>query len=523
MQIGLPMSTRFPGRRFSVRRLFIFVAVVIALVCGTVLAVAYQVQAFKPLRTPWTGGYVDVTETPTFQLESRTGSGQKNLVLAFIVADDGTCSPSWGNYYTPDEANTDLDLDRRIAQFHKSGRTLMLSFGGAHNTDLARACSSAPELADAMGSVIDRYGARAIDLDIEGDALDDVASQKLRSDAVRILQERMSDRGETLAVWLTLPADRAGLTNRGVGVVQQALQSGVNLTGVNLMTMNFGVPSNQVSLADLSTQALQAAHGQITRTLLMSGRIATAPQVWGMLGATPMVGQNDEVDEVFTIEDAIALHSFAQANNLGRLSFWSLNRDQQCDSNYADWQTAVNFCSGIAQDTLEFDAILSSMRDGGADQVLADQVPALPQSSGTLSGADDPATSPYPVWSAQHNYVEGERVVWRHNVYVALWANRDYMPDAVDAQGQTAWRLVGPVLPGETPRELPTVPAGTFPAWDAQAIYDTPDRVEYEGVIYEAKWWTQADSPAASAGSDSSPWRPLTEAEIQEILGADRP
>ena len=40
-----------------------------------------------------------------------------------------------------------------------------------------------------------------------------------------------------------------------------------------------------------------------------------------------------------------------------------------------------------------------------------------------------------------------------------------------------------------------------------------------DGVPYEAKWWTQGDSPeAASSDPDNSPWAALTTDQIQKIL-----
>ena len=48
------------------------------------------------------------------------------------------------------------------------------------------------------------------------------------------------------------------------------------------------------------------------------------------IGVTPMIGQNDDPAEVFTEADAHTLVSFAQQNHLGRLAFWSVDRDQAC-------------------------------------------------------------------------------------------------------------------------------------------------------------------------------------------------
>ncbi len=516
------MSKRFPGMRFSVRRLLIAMFVAVAVAVGAVVAIAYQFQSLKPLNTPWTGGYVDVTETPTFEIETATGSGQRNPVLSFIVSNDGDCEATWGGYYTLDEAEDTLDLDRRIAQIHRSGRTPVLSFGGRDNEDLIQACDSASASAAAMWAAVSRYDINTIDMDVEGDTLASPEDRTERAKAVKELVDMAAEEGTELAVWLTLPADVNGLTNDGLTTVDSFLKADVTLSGVNLMTMNFGIPSTERSMAAMSEEALESAHSQFTRVLLANGTLVTPQQVWTMLGATPMIGQNDEADEVFTKQDAVDLHSFAQNKTLGRLSFWSLNRDRSCDSNYADLGTAVNFCSGVNQEPLEFDGILSSQREGTAHQIperdLSDEE-VQPQSLQS-GGVDDPGTSPYPVWKATSTYAAGDKVVWRHNVYTARWTNRGNAPDEVDENGQSAWRLVGPVLEGEEPRPSPTLPEGTYADWSPEAIYNSGDRVMFDGRGYEAKWWTQGDSPAASADTEASPWRILTDEEVEEAGGA---
>jgi chitinase len=79
------------------------------------------------------------------------------------------------------------------------------------------------------------------------------------------------------------------------------------------------------------------------------------------------------------------------------------------------------------------------------------------------------------------------------------------------------------VLPGETPIPQPTLPAGTYPNWSTATAYDKGARVLFDGVSFEAKWWTQGDSPAAAADdADSSPWAPLSQADVVKILQGTR-
>jgi chitinase len=132
---------------------------------------------------------------------------------------------------------------------------------------------------------------------------------------------------------------------------------------------------------------------------------------------------------------------------------------------------------------------------------------------------DNPKTSPYPVWAEANSYLEGTKIVWHHNVYVAKWWTQGDIPDnPVLNSWQTPWQLVGPVLKGEKPIVEPTVPVGTYADWDGATVYNTGDRAIFDGVPYQAKWWTQGDSPAAaSSNPDSSPWTPLTIVQINQI------
>jgi len=74
-------------------------------------------------------------------------------------------------------------------------------------------------------------------------------------------------------------------------------------------------------------------------------------------------------------------------------------------------------------------------------------------------------------------------------------------------------------LPGEKPIPQATLPKGTYPQWDGRAIYEGGERVLFEGIPYQAKWWNQGESPAvASLDPDTSPWIPLSHTQIIEIL-----
>ena len=136
--------------------------------------------------------------------------------------------------------------------------------------------------------------------------------------------------------------------------------------------------------------------------------------------------------------------------------------------------------------------------------------------------SDNPSTSPYPVWSENTAYTAGERIVWHSNVYEAKWWTRADTPDDPVLQGTaTPWRIIGPVLAADRPTPQLTAPAGTAPAWQPATVYRKGARVLFEGRVFEAKWWTQTDSPeAALQGSPESPWSKLRDEELMKLMAA---
>ena len=197
---------------------------------------------------------------------------------------------------------------------------------------------------------------------------------------------------------------------------------------------------------------------------------------------------------------------------------WSLNRDTTCGPNYVDLKRVSDACSGIDQGDVKFADVLSEGFVGQIDSVAGVVTTAEPQDP--AEDLDDPETSPYPIWNPEFAYLAGSKVVWYRNVYEAKWWNRGELPDnPVLNEWETPWTLIGPVLEGEKPVEIPTLPYGVYPEWEGTEIYDRGARILFEEAAYEAKWWTQGDSPAAyAAGPDSSPWTPVRLDEINEIL-----
>ncbi|MCR2763278.1 glycosyl hydrolase family 18 [Microbacterium sp. zg.B48] len=508
---------RHAGQRLSPWRVSAAVIAVLAVV-GAGIAVPMfangQASAESTVKAAprWFGGYFDVTAAPVSEMPTSASGAPSNVVLAFIVAEaEDSCVPSWGTYYGLEEAATALDLDRRVARMRQKDAEVAVSFGGALNTELAGACRTVDDLADAYEAVIDRYDIEMIDLDVEGENLADTVAGVRRAEAVAQLQEKRRKKGEDLIVWLTLPVATHGLTDAGLASVDQMLTAGVELGGVNVMTMDYGIDLEGASMADAAISALKATHTQLSALYRRHEISLPRAGAWSVLGATPMIGQNDVAGEVFTLDDAEELNDFAAENSLDRMSMWSVNRDRTCGANYPNTEIVSDSCSGVDQGDRTFAALLSAGFDGRPTSTPAQTQRPAPVVK------DDPDTSPYPVWSKNLAYSTAVRVVWHGNVYAAKWWTRGGAePDDPTLDGTaTAWTLVGPVLRDDEPFSLPTAAPGTYPEWSATGIYVAGDRVLYKGTAFVAKWWTQGEDPSLGiTDHDRSPWE-LVEAEAE--------
>ena len=519
---GLLDTTKRSRRRLSLPRLVVATVTTAALAAGGFVGVQQLTAAAEITSQTWFAGYADVTATPSFAFESPASKAGKNVVLSFVVSTPGdVCTPSWGAAYSLDEAANSLDLDRRIARLQQNGGEIAVSFGGQANDELATNCTSLTQLAAAYASVVDRYRVSTIDVDVEGANLTNRAANERRAAALAMLQTERRAAGKQLAIWLTLPVAPTGLDQSGQNAVRDTLAKKVDLAGVNAMTMDYG-SSLKPGTSELqgSTQALTSTQRQLGVLYRQAGIRLSDKTLWSKIGATPMIGQNDVQAEVFPLTSATGLNEFARAHSIGRISMWSLNRDRTCGSNYVALKIASDSCSGVMQGKVAFADLLSASIKGSPKFSAAVVTTSEPVNA--IQGKDEPATSPYAIWQDSNSYLEGTKIVWHHNVYQAKWWTRGNLPDnPVLNEWETPWLLVGPVLPGEKPIVVPTLPAGTYPNWTGANQFDKGARVLFDGVPFEAKWWNQAESPeAASANPDSSPWVPLTLTQIKEVAAA---
>jgi chitinase len=503
-----------PPRELSVIRVVILLIVLCAVGFGAWKLISRETPAAdaKSDAVPVYSPYVDVTNTPTYPFQLPSSNPVASVYLAFVVSDkEEPCTPSWGTFYTLDGAEQGLDLDARAAQLRSQGGSVMISYGGQANTELAVDCTDPTRLQQAYLEPIQRYRAKAIDLDIEGAGLADSAANARRATAIAAVQKELAAEKKPLKVWMTLPVSSSGLTGEGIAAVRAMLKKGVKLAGVNAMTMDFG-PGEGAEKEMLGTveSALEATQAQVQTLWRGAGLTTGASLAWAHVGVTPMLGVNDVTAQRFTIADARGLTKFVKARGISRVSAWSLNRDSQCGGAFAKVGELSNTCSGVVQKPLEFTEIFSGLRGTRTADTEEAQASVAPQSNPN-EVTDDPATSPYPIWQSSAAYASGYKVVWQGTIYEAAWWNQGTVPGTAAGDSPAGpWQPIGPVPPGSKAPKLVKLVPGKVPSWSPNKVYHQGDQAGFHGLPYQARFYTQGEQPVAQLPAEASaPWEPL--------------
>jgi len=239
----------------------------------------------------------------------KAATGLKYYTLAFLIPQSG-CTPEW-----EDDGSGVGAFASQISAIQASGGNVIISFGGESGGELAQTCTNVSQLTAAYQNVVNTYGVTRLDFDIEGSVLPDTAATSVRDQALAALQAE----DPSVQVDFTLAVSPQGLptgTGSEYALLQDAKAKGVKVSIVNLMTMDFG--NGQNPLADAESAA-QGAAGQLSSLYGISTSAA-----YGMMGLTPIAGQNDD-NEYFSTSNASTLESFAASNGVAELSFWEVD------------------------------------------------------------------------------------------------------------------------------------------------------------------------------------------------------
>jgi len=287
--------------------------------------------------------YLDVVLWPTPDAAAiAKEAGLKAMTLAFLVEDPERTGLCWGGQPT-----YPVDwMQSQTKALAKAGVTFDVSIGGATGQDIA-ASLEAQVAADAYAKAWRELRPRFLDFDIEGAAVMDVLQHQVRLEALAIANEQVVAEGlPKIRYTMTLAVMPEGLPAAALDLLEMAQKSKRGCPDeVRIMAMDYG--SSYVDMGVSAIQAAEAASKQLQEAVIV----------------VPMIGQNDIMEEVFSLDDAQMLASYAAAHPqvVSGLSAWSLGRDRPCEkANLCkDDITASPSCSGVQQAPYEFSGILS--------------------------------------------------------------------------------------------------------------------------------------------------------------------
>ncbi|MET8081923.1 chitinase [Streptomyces sp. NPDC005303] len=304
-----------------------------------------------PYFESWTGG------SPA---ALAAASGNKYLTLAFLqTATAGSCTAYWNGQ--TDQPISKATFGRDIATIQARGGDVIPSFGGwtadTTGTELADSCTSVDAVADVFKSLVTTYGITRIDLDVEGDSINNAAGIDRRNKAIAKVQRWAGRTGRTVQFSYTLPTSTHGLEANGLAVLQNAVDNHARVDVVNLMTFDYYDGATHDMAADTATAA-EGLHAQLAA--LHPDK--SSAKLWSMIGIIEMPGIDDYgPEETFTVENALAVEKWAEAKRINTLSFWALQRD----NGGCPGTGGSDSCSGIAQDTWAFSHAFEKFTSGG--------------------------------------------------------------------------------------------------------------------------------------------------------------
>jgi chitinase len=266
-------------------------------------------------------------------------TGNSQLTMAFILAQGG-CTPAWDGQ-RPLKGGQD---EQTIKAVQEAGGDITPSFGGWSGSKLEEQCGSAEELAGAYQEVIDAYGLKSIDIDIEASAVESEEVRKRTIDALKTVKEKNQD----IKVYVTFGTTPKGPNANGEDLIKKGAEAKLDVDGWTVMPFDYG---------DGTTDMVGATKGSVDglKDMVKGAYGLSDEEAYQKVGFSSMNGHTDVEGEVVKPEDFQQMVDYAKEHKLARVSFWSVNRDRACEGG----GEAGSNCGGIEQDTWAFSKILA--------------------------------------------------------------------------------------------------------------------------------------------------------------------
>src|SRR3954470_6814976 len=254
-----------------------------------------------------------VSNNPPDPTTVMAATGQKAFQLAFVLAPNGGgCSPTWDG---TNPVSSDTTVAGVINRIRGAGGDVSVSVGGYGGTKLGQTCGSVAATAAAYQQVVSRYGLKAIDFDLEEPEYENSAAIANELGAAKTLQAN----NPGLFVSVTLPGTAAGTGWFGTQLLDQARSLGFGPNNFSIMPFDGGFNG-----ASAQVSALEAFHGVLMTHMGWDSQTAYTHE-----GFSGMNGKSG-VSEFFQTSDFQTVYDYATSHELGRFTFWSVNRDRPC-------------------------------------------------------------------------------------------------------------------------------------------------------------------------------------------------
>jgi hypothetical protein len=264
-----------------------------------------------------------------------SATGIKWYTMAFILSSGG-CNPAWdGN--RPLTGGNDQSV---INSIRSAGGDIVPSIGGWSGNKLGPNCSTPQALAGAYQKVIDAYGLKAIDVDIENtDEFENAVVQDRILEALKIVKAD----NPGLRTIITFGTTTTGPNYWGNRLIEQAKALNADIDVFTIMPFDFN------GHADMYGNTVNATEGLKNKLKSTFGwDDATA---YAHIGISGMNGLSDQ-QELTSTATWTQIRDWANSRHIARLAFWSVNRDRPCPGG-----GVTSNCSGISQSNWQFTSI----------------------------------------------------------------------------------------------------------------------------------------------------------------------
>jgi chitinase len=336
-------------------------------------------------------------------------TGAKAFDVSFILADNGSCTPAWNG---TDPVSSDTQVASVINEVRSDGGDVIVSAGGYNGTKLGQVCGTAAATAAGYQQVINAYGLHAFDFDLEEPEIENSTAIANELGAAQILQRN----NPGLFISVTIPSTATGANYFGQLLLGEAKTLGFTPNDYTIMPFDGGFNGGSSQVI-----ALQGFNAQLVSTFGWSSSTAYAHE-----GFSGMNGRTDSA-EYFYQSDFQTVLGFAQSVGLGRYTFWSVNRDRECNppSNNGNLSSE---CSSVTQNPWDFTAYTVAFAKSAPVTEPTPTPTPTPTSPTPTPTPTNPGSCTAAAWSSSTAYTSGNVVSYNGDQWTANQWNYDEVP-----------------------------------------------------------------------------------------------